>query len=163
MTEDLSEEAAAPSGWTVRADTADGGRVTVVSRVAAVILGLFGAGFVWVGVLAVFTGLNPSGGDPGYVVTEFGQGVRSVFVTGGFVVAVLAAVEVVAAVAVWMGRAWGRILGVLYAAVFGVGSLLVLLTSVDRGPSATGVALVAGWFAAYAFVAVALIARWRRQ
>ncbi|MEP6681213.1 MAG: hypothetical protein ABJB65_07005 [Chloroflexota bacterium] len=161
MSEDLSEEPASrSSSWTLPV-AGPPGRLTVAARVAALILGLFGVAFVGVGGLLVFTELNPSAANPGIVVTEFGQGVRSVFVAVGLLVALLALVEIAAAVGAWMGQAWGRVPGILYAVVFGVGSLVILLTSLGREPAAAGTALIVGWFVAYAYVAVALIAKWR--
>jgi hypothetical protein len=137
---------------------ANHGRPTRLARAAALILGLFGLGFVWVGLRVLL-----SAADPGPVPSQFGQGVRAVFIGAGFLVVVLAAVEVLAAVGVWLGRSWGRILGIIYAIVFGIGSLLTVLSSVGSSTPAAAMAMILAWFVAYAFVGVVLIGRWRRQ
>ena len=158
MTERPKEEPATPfSGWTTPVRREDGGRLTRASKLAALILGLLGVGFSAVGALIVMSAVDAS-----YLTSQFGQGARAVFVSAGAVVTALAVVEVVAAIGVWAGRGWGRILGLLYAIVFGTGSLLVLVGSLDRSPAPIGVALALGWFLVYAFVAVTLVWRWKR-
>jgi len=153
---------AAPAALTAPpAPTTDLGRVSGPARLAAVILLLFGIWFAILGALTIEAALDPSGFMGREIGDAFGAGTRGTVAFIGIGVLLVAILEVAAAIGAWRGTTWGRILGVVYAIVFTLGSAVVLI--VTHGPSTTSVALVVGVLLAYSFVGLALAVRWRHS
>jgi uncharacterized membrane protein (DUF2068 family) len=140
------------------APTTDLGRVRGPARLAAVILLLFGIWFAILGGLTIEAALDPSGFMGRQIGDAFGAGTRGTVAFIGIAVLLVAILEVAGAIGAWRGRTWGRILGVVYAIVFALGSAVVLI--VTHGPSPTSVALVVGVLIAYSFVGLVLAVRW---
>jgi hypothetical protein len=140
------------------APTTDRGRVTGPARLAAVILLLFGIWFAILGALTIEAALDPSAFMGRQIGDALGAGTRGTVAFTGIAVLLVAILEVAGAIGAWRGRTWGRILGLVYAIVFALGSAVVLI--VTHGPSPTSVALVVGVLIAYSFVGLVLAVRW---
>jgi hypothetical protein len=137
------------------------GPITGLARLAAVILLLFGVWFAILGALTILAALDPSGFMGRQIGDAFGAVARGTVVFVGIGVLLVAIVEIAAAIGIWRGAGWGRVLGSVYAIVFALGSAGVLVLT--HGPSTGSMALAVGILIAYIFVALVLAVRWRNR
>jgi ABC-type arginine/histidine transport system permease subunit len=85
----------------------------------------------------------------------------------GIVVLAIALVELIVGIAAWMGKEWARIVGIIYALIFGGGCLIVGLPALSAGNSDTnavgGALIILAFAAAYIYTLVVFAVRWRAR
>jgi len=163
------------SGWVQPATTK--GPVTILARIAGLLLLLLGLFWGAIGALLIVGGtafhfltdrisvLNTTDANS---VNAAGNVVGGVIAGFGVVMLVLAVVEVLGGIGALFGKGWGRVIGILYSLVFGA-FLLLALTSGTRAATDAGADSGAGsglivilvMFLLYLYALVVLLVRWR--
>jgi hypothetical protein len=174
--------APAPAGWGQPAPTQgwvqpavnQQGPVTILARIAGLVLVLLGLFWGLIGVVLIIGGsafrsfldnFGPLSTNASNVDAA-GNIVGGIFVGIGIVMLILAIVEVLGGFGAMLGKTWGRIIGVLYSLVFGV-FLLIGLTGSSRAADVSntdtrgGVIFLLVMFLLYLYALVVLIIRWR--
>ncbi len=162
-------------GW-VQPAVAAQGPVTILARLAGVVLVLLGLFWGLAGVVLIiggsaFRSLFDQLGGPlstdSNSVDAAGNLVGGIFVGIGIVILVLAIVEVLGGIGAILGKTWGRIIGILYSLVFGL-FLLLGLSGASRASDVTdtsgaggGIIFLLVMFLLYLYAFVVLIIRWR--
>ena len=177
--------APAPTGWAQPPAPTPGwvqpalnqkGSVTILARLAGVVLVLLGLFWGAAGVILIIGGSafrsifdqlgGPLSTDTNSVDAA-GNIVGGVFVGIGIVILILAIVEVLGGIGTIIGKTWGRIIGILYSLVFG--SFLLLGGSgasrasdvTDTSGAGGGLIFLLVMFLLYLYALVVLIVRWR--
>jgi hypothetical protein len=143
------------------------GPVTGLAKIAGIFLLVFGLLWTGIGALFVLGGAAAKVGGSNAGIPGLGNAVGD-FVAGfGIVILVIAVVEILGAIGVLLSKEWGRIIGIVYSLIFGLGSILI----VGGGASANnvsntnggGVTLIIGlvFLIGYAYSLIVLAARWR--
>ncbi len=153
------------------------GPVTILARIAGVLLLLIGLfwGVLGVGAIAggailrdFFDRLGANSGDS-VNGTALGNAVLDAAAGVGIVMLFFALFEVLAGLGIIFGKTWGRILGILYSLLFG-SLLLIIISSALSALNNSGadtsdgfpiVVFVVGMFVAYLYSLVILVLRWR--
>jgi hypothetical protein len=154
------------SGWVQPTAAAARGPVTGLAKLGALVLILFGLLWTALGALVVLGGAILKGVGDQAGGTVVGDAFGGVLAGLGIVVLAIAIVEIIVGIAAWMGKEWARIVGIIYALIFGGGCLLSLLTAAgssrSTGTDATGGVLILLVFAvAYIYTLVVFALRWR--
>jgi hypothetical protein len=150
------------SGWVLPDSTGRKGVVTRLGRLAGLIVALIGALWVCFGGLLILGALVVQGleiqmEEQGYSGVDF----KSLLIVVGIVIICLALVEFIGGVGALLQQEWGRIIGIIYALMFGVGSALALLEYLTGRPSEPLAILFGIHLVAYVIVVVILLGRWR--
>ena len=177
-------QAPAPAGWAQPQAPAPGwiqpvltqkGSVTILARIAGLVLVLLGLFWGLIGVVLIIGGsafrsfldqFGPLNSDT-TTVDNAGNIVGGIFVGFGIVILVLAIVEVLGGFGTLLGKTWGRIIGILYSLVFGAFLLLGLAgtsRAADVGNTngaGGGLILLLIMFVLYLYALVVLLIRWR--
>jgi hypothetical protein len=160
------QPAAAPgSQWVQPATAVTRGPVTGLAKLGALVLILMGALWAFLGAVVVLGGaaLKSIGDQAGGTVVgdAFGGAVAGL----GIVVLAIALVEVIVGIAAWMGKEWARIIGIIYALIFGGGCLVIGLSALGTGNSEVNEAgsalIILAFAAAYIYTLIVFAARWR--
>ncbi len=139
--------------------------MTVLARIAGLLLLLIGVFWGVIGVLAIAGGqmakdaLNNAG-------LAGGDAAATVLAGLGIVLIFFAFWEILGGIGAIAGKGWGRWIGIIYSLVFGIAALLPL-TGATRAASDTNtdllpvLAFFGGHVVAYIFIFVVLAIRWR--
>jgi hypothetical protein len=174
--------AAAPAGWVQPQaggwvqPTEARGSVTILARVAGVILVIMGVFWAAVGAILIvggnafksitdqFGALSTADAN---TVDQAGNIVGGVLVGFGVVILIVAIVEIFGGIGTLFGRTFGRAIGIFYSLIFGA-FLLVGLTGATRASDVTndssaggGVIIVLVMFLLYLYTLIVLLLRWR--
>lgn len=174
--------AAAPAGWVQ--PQAGGwvqpvearGSVTILARLAGLILVVLGIFWAAVGAILIvggnaFKSITDQFGalstTDTTTVDQAGNIISGVLVGFGVVILVVAIVEIFGGLGALFGRGFGRAIGIFYSLIFGA-FLLVGLTGATRASGVTsdsstggGVAIVLVMFLLYLYTLIVLLLRWR--
>jgi hypothetical protein len=173
---------AAPAGWVQ--PQAGGwvqpvearGSVTILARLAGLILVILGIFWAAVGAILIvggnaFKSITDQFGalstTDATTVDQAGNIISGVLVGFGVVILVVAIVEIFGGIGALFGRGFGRAIGIFYSLLFGA-FLLVGLTGATRASDVTsdgstggGVAIVLVMFLLYLYTLIVLLVRWR--
>ena len=154
------------SEWVMPAAARQGGAVSGLSKIGALVLVLFGLFWTVIGALFVVSGnlikdtinLSQDFGDLGNAVA----GILFVF---GIAILVIAIVEVLVGIFAWRGSGLARVLGILYGLLFGLGSLFVMsgARQAEAGASGSPAIVLIVFGVGYLYVLVAFLFRWRQS
>jgi hypothetical protein len=144
------------------------GPVTILAKFAGIILLVFGLLWTAIGVVIVLGGAAAKVGGNSAGIPVVGNAVGDFLAGFGIVILVIAIIEVLGGVGVILSKDWGRIIGIIYALMFGVGSVFIVLggvsasKNVDTG-SGGAVTLIVGlvFLLGYLYSLFALGVRWR--
>jgi hypothetical protein len=138
--------------------------VTVLARVAGLLLLLIGVFWGVIGALAIVGGqaakdaLNNAG-------LAGGDAAATVLAGVGIILLFFAFWEVLGGIGAIAGKGWGRVIGILYSLFFGIAALLPLSGATRAASDNTDLGPVLVFFGghviAYIFIFVVLAIRWR--
>ena len=144
------------------------GPVTILAKFAGIILLVFGLLWTAIGVVIVLGGAAAKVGGNSAGIPVVGNAVGDFLAGFGIVILVIAIIEVLGGVGVILSKDWGRIIGIIYALMFGVGSVFIVLGGVSASKDVdTGsgglVTLIVGlvFLLGYLYSLFALGVRWR--
>lgn len=173
----------APSGWSqpapagpagtgwVQPAAATFGPVTGLAKIAGIVILLFALFWGAIGALIVFAGGLAKFGSSSTNVAQFGDAVGNFIAGFGIVILVLAIIELIAGIGILMSKDWARVAGIVYALIFGFGSIFIALAGVgasntDTSTGAAGAGtLIFGlvFLIGYVYAIFALGLRWRAR
>ena len=166
----------APTGWAQPAPAqgwvvptaAPAGPVTGLAKLAGVVLLVFGLIWTGLGGLITFVGGAAKVGSSSTALPEFVNSVGDVVAGFGIVILVIAIIEIIGAVGVLLSKGWGRVIGIIYSLIFGLGSVFIVLggmraNDVTDTSSGGTVTLVIGlvFLIGYVYALFTLGLRWR--
>lgn len=170
----------APSGWAQPAPasqwvqpSAVQGSVTGLAKLGGLIIALIAALWIFFGVLIVIGGAVTKGlFDSVGSGTQLSDAVGGAIAVVGVIILVIAIIEFIGGLGALFGKDWGRVISVIFGLLFGVVSLLIGVSALAGGRSASSdvaTSAVGGalFFLAHAvlylFATIVLMARWRRR
>jgi hypothetical protein len=181
-----SQPPVAPSGWNqpapagptgtgwVQPAAAAYGPVTGLAKIAGIVILLFALFWGAIGALILFAGgLAKVGSSSSGVanVAQFGDAVGNFIAGFGIVILILAIIELIAGIGILMSKDWARVAGIVYALIFGFGSIFIVLggvgasnSDVNTGGAGAGT-LIFGlvFLIGYIYAIFALGLRWRAR
>ena len=170
----------APSGWAqpapagptgtgwVQPAAATYGPVSGLARIAGIVILLFGLFWGAIGGLILVAGGLAKVGSGSTSFAQFGDAVGNFIAGFGIVILVLAIIELIAGIGILMSKDWARVAGVVYALIFGVGSVFIVLGGVgasNTDTNAGGGTVIFGlvFLIGYIYALFALGMRWRSR
>ena len=167
-------QAQAPQGWGQPAP-APTGHVTILARIAGLLLTLLGVFWGLVGGLLIVGGtalrgftdqFGGLGTTDANTVDAAGQVVTGIVIGFGVTMVVLAVIEIVGGLAIIFGKGLGRAIGIFYSLVFGLILLIGVsgaarASDVTNGDSGGATLFLLAMFLVYLYSFVVLLVRWR--